>query len=99
MTALLVNMGLWKNILHHREFDATVDHVAVTQILKAKTKPAMNRIMRLLDRLSAYSLDLYYVKGKDMIIADYLSRNRDRQNDDPEELIPIRNPRTGPWSE
>ena len=36
MTGLLVNMGLWKNILKHREFDAAVDHVAVTQILKAK---------------------------------------------------------------
>ena len=39
MTGLLVNMGLWKNILKHREFDAAVDHVAVTQILKAKTEP------------------------------------------------------------
>ena len=27
MTGLLVNMGLWKNILKHREFDAAVDHV------------------------------------------------------------------------
>ena len=77
MTGLLVNMGLWKNILHHREFDAAVDHVAVTHILKAKTEPATNRIMRLLDRLSVYSFNLYYVKGKDMIIADYLSCNRD----------------------
>ena len=49
MTGLLVNMGLWKNILKHREFDAAVDHIAVTQILKAKTEPASNRIMRLLD--------------------------------------------------
>ena len=60
MTGLLVNMGLWKNILKYREFDAAVDHVAVTQILKAKTEPASNRIMRLLDRLSAYSFNLYY---------------------------------------
>ena len=51
MTGLLVNMGLWKNILKHREFDAAVDHVAVTQILKAKTEPASNRIMRLLDQV------------------------------------------------
>ena len=53
MTGFLVNMGLWKNILKHREFDAAVDHVAVNQILKAKTEPASNRIMRLLDHLSA----------------------------------------------
>ena len=88
MTGLLVNMGLWNNILKHREFDAAVDHVAVTQILKAKTEPASNRIMRLLDRLSAYSFNLYYLKGKDMILADYLSRNRN-EDEDPAELIPV----------
>ena len=81
-------MGLWKNILKHREFDAAVDHVAVTQILKAKTEPASNRIMRLLDRLSAYSFNLYYLKGKDMILADYLSRHRN-EDEDPSDLIPV----------
>ena len=88
MTGLLVNMGLWKNILKHREFDAAVDHVAVTQIMKAKTEPASNRIMWLLDRLSAYSFALYYLKGKDMILADYLSHHR-LQDEDPSELVPI----------
>ena len=88
MTGLLVNMNLWKNLLKHREFDAAVDHVAVTQIMKAKTEPASTRIMRLLDRLSAYSFNLYYVKGRDMILADYLSRHRNKDID-PSELIPI----------
>ena len=69
MTGLLVNMNLWKNLLKHREFDAAIDHVAVTQIMKAKIEPATTRIMRLLDRLSAYSFNLYYVKGRDMILA------------------------------
>ena len=88
MTGLLVNMNLWKNLLKHREFDAAVDHVAVAQIMKAKTEPATTRIMRLLDRLSAYSFNLYYVKGRDMILADYLSRNRSKDID-PSQLIPI----------
>ena len=88
MTGLLVNMNLWKNLLKHSEFDAAVDHVAVTQILKAKTKPATTRIMRLLDRLAAYSFNLYYVKGRDMIMADYLSRHRTKDSDTLE-LIPI----------
>ena len=88
MTGLLVNMNLWKNLLKHREFDAAVDHVAVKQIMKAKTEPASTRIMRLLDRLSAYSFNLYYVKGRDMILSDYLSRHRQRDLD-PSELIPI----------
>ena len=88
MTGLLVNMNLWKNLLKHREFDADVDHTAVTQIMKAKTEPATTRIMRLLDRLSAYSFKLYYVKGRDMILSDYLSRHRQKDLD-PSELIPI----------
>ena len=88
MTGLLVNIGMWKNILKHREFDAAVDHLAITQILKAKTEPATARLMRLLDRLSSYSFLLYYVKGRDMILADYLSRTR-TPDKHPEDLIPI----------
>ena len=88
MTGLLVNMNLWKNLLKHREFDAAVDHAVVTQIMKARTEPATIRIMRLLDRLPAYSFNMYYVKGRDMILSDYLSRHRQKDLD-PSELIPI----------
>ena len=88
MTGLLVNMNLWKNLLKHREFDAAVDPAAVVQIMKAKQEPATTRIMRLLDRLSAYSFNLYYVKGRDMILSDYLSRHRQKDLD-PSEFIPI----------
>ena len=75
-------------MLKHREFDAAVDHVAVTQILKVNTEPATTRIMRLLDRLAAYSFNLYYVKGRDMIMADYLSCHWIKDSDT-SELIPI----------
>ena len=88
MTGLLVNMGLWKSIIRHREFDAAVDHAAVAQIMKAKAEPATTRIKCLLERLASYSFNLYYVKGKDMILADYLSHHRCR-SDDPNDLIPI----------
>ncbi len=36
MIGLLINIGLWKHLLKHYEFDAAVDHAAVVQILKAK---------------------------------------------------------------
>ena len=62
--------------------------MAVAQIMKTKTEPATTRIMRLLDRLSVYSFSLYYVKGRDMILSDYLSRHRQKDLD-PSELIPI----------
>ena len=88
MTGLLVNMGLWKSIIRHREFDAAVDHAAVAQIMKAKAKPATTCIKCLLECLASYSFNLYYVKGKDMILADYLSCHRCHSND-PNDLIPI----------
>ena len=88
MTGLLVNMGLWKSIIRHREFDAAVDHAAVAQIMKAKAEPATTRIKCLLKCLASYSFNLYYVKGKDMILADYLSRHC-CCSDDLNDLIPI----------
>ena len=88
MTGLLVNMGLWKSIIRHCEFDAAVDQATVAQIMKAKAEPATTRIKCLLECLASYSFNLYYVKGKDMVLADYLSRHRRRFND-PNDLIPI----------
>ena len=49
---------------------------------------ATTRIKRLLELISSYSFNLYYVKGKDMILSDFLSRqNNDDSN--PYEIIPI----------
>ena len=87
MTSLLVNMNLWENLLKHREFDVAVGHVALTQTLKAKTDPATTRIMRLLDRLAAHSFNLYYVKGRDMNMADYLSHHQIKDSDTSELIL------------
>ena len=56
--------------------------------MKAKAELATTQIKCLLECLASYSFNLYYVKGKDMILADYLSRHRCRY-DDPNDLIPI----------
>ena len=56
--------------------------------MKSKNLPATGRIIRLLDQLAGYSCNLYYVKGKDMILCDYLSRIA-VDNGDPGEVIPI----------
>ena len=69
-------------------FDAIVDHLALVHILKSKTEPATSRIKRLLEVLSAYSFNLYYMKGKDMILSDFLSRP-EIDKSDPHEIIPI----------
>ena len=46
------------------------------------------RIKRLLELLSSYSFNLYYIKGKDMVLSDFLSRQK-TDNSNPYEIIPI----------
>ena len=88
MTGMAVNIHLWRHLLHRVEFDCAVDHRAIPYTMKAKTLPATTRIMRLLEILSGYAFNLYFVKGKDMKICDFLSRiDVDRGN--PGEVIPI----------
>ena len=56
--------------------------------MKSKNLPATGRIIRLLELLAGYCFNLYYVKGKDMILCDYLSRIAVDEGD-PSEVIPI----------
>ena len=65
-----------------------VDHLAITQIMRSKVEPVTYRIKRLLEVLSPYSFNLYYIKGKDMILSDFLSR-QDIKDKDTREIIPI----------
>ena len=88
MTGMAVNIHLWRHLLHRVEFDCAVDHRAIPYIMKAKTLPATARIMRLLEILSGYVFNLYFVKGKDMKICDFLSRV-DVGRGNPGEVIPI----------
>ena len=88
MCELAINMVSFAHLLKKLDFNAIVDHLALVQILKSKTEPATTRIKRLLEVLSMYSFNLYYVKGKDMMLSDFLPRQRvDRNN--PHEIIPI----------
>ena len=48
----------------------------------------MNRIKRLFEILSPYSFNLYYIKGKDMILGDFLSRQIE-DDSNLHEIIPI----------
>ena len=88
MTGLLYNMTLWRWYLGKKNFDAVVDHRCIPHILKSKNPPTTNRIIRLLQAYENFDFHLYYIKGKDMILADYFSRVPADQ-DSAEELIPI----------
>ena len=74
MCSLAINIASFAHLLKRVDFNAVVDHLAITHIMKSKIELATNRIKRLLEILSSYSFNLYYIKGKDMILSDFLSR-------------------------
>ena len=88
MCGLAINIASFVHLLRKVDFDAVVDHLAITQIMRSKVEPVTNRIKRLLEVLSAYSFNLYYIKGKDMILSDFLSR-QDINDENTREIIPI----------
>ena len=51
-------------------------------------KPATTRSKRLLELISSYSFNLYYMKGKDRILNDFLLQ-QDNDDSNPNKIIPI----------
>ena len=88
MCCLAINITSFVHLLKKVDFDAVVDHLAITHIMKSKVEPAMTRIKRLLELLSSYSFNLYCIKGKDMILSDFLSRQK-IDDSNPHEIILI----------
>ena len=88
LCGLAINIASFSHLLKRVDFDAIVDHLALMHIIKSKMELASRRIKRLLEFISSYSFNLYYMKGKDMILSDFLSQQK---NDDsnPNEIIPI----------
>ena len=70
---LAINIAHFAHLLKRVDFDAIVDHLALLHIIKSKVKLGTTRIKRLLELISSYSFNLYYMKGKDMILSDFLS--------------------------
>ena len=77
LCSLARNIASFSHLLKRVDFDATVDHLVLTHIIKSKT-----------EQISSCSFNLYYMKGKDMILSNFLSQQK---NDDsnPHEIMPI----------
>ena len=88
LCGLARNIANFSHLLKRVDFDAIIGHLSLTHIIKSKAQPANARIKRLLELISSYSFNLYYIKGKDMVLSDFLSRqNHDDSN--PHEIIPL----------
>ena len=88
MCGLAMNITKFSHLLKKVDFDAIVDHLAITHIMRSKAEPATTRIKKLLELVSPYSFNLYYIKGKDMVLSDSLSRQQ-MDDSNPHEVIPI----------
>ena len=88
MTGLLMNIHVWHGWTQGAEVDVTVDHKAIVQILKSKELPATGCIGLLIRKLGPLPFNLYYVKGKDLILTDFLSQIKS-DDSDPSKVLPI----------
>ena len=70
MCGLAINIASFTHLLKKVHFDVIVPHLAITHIMRSKAEPAATRIKRLLEILSSYSFNLYYIKGKDMVLSE-----------------------------
>ena len=59
LCGLATNIASFAHLLKRVDFDAIVDHLALTRIIKSKVEPATTRIKRLLELISSYALNLY----------------------------------------
>ena len=66
LCSLAINIASFSHLIKMVDSDAIVDHLALTHNIKSKVEPATTRIKRLLELISSYSFNLYYIKGKDM---------------------------------
>ena len=72
MFGLSINLHQWNHLIAKIDFDCATDHLAAVQIMHGKDEPK-GRIGRILEKILDYTFRLYYVKGKDLILANYFS--------------------------
>ena len=73
LCGLAIKITGFSQLLKRVYFDFVVDNLVLTHIMKVKSEQVTNRIKRLLDVLSSYSFNHYYLKGKDMILSKFMS--------------------------
>ena len=68
LCGLAINIASFAHLLKRVDFDDIVDHLALTHIIRSKMELGTTRIKRLLELISSYSFNLYYMKGRKVTI-------------------------------
>ena len=82
LCGLAINIDSFSHLLKRVDFDV------IMHIIMRKTEPETTRLKRLLELISFYSFNSYYMKGKDMILSSFLSRQTHGDSNS-HDIIPI----------
>ncbi|XP_035658200.1 uncharacterized protein K02A2.6-like [Branchiostoma floridae] len=74
LLAVVYGCEKFHTYLYGRSFEVESDHRPLEQINKKNLTKAPNRLQRLLLRLQSYDMSIRYKPGKEMLLADALSR-------------------------
>ena len=88
LCSLATNIVSFYHLSKKVDTDAIVDHLSLTHIIESKAESATARIKRLLELISSYLFNLYYIKGKYMILSDFLSKQK-HGDSNPHKIISI----------
>ena len=65
---------VWKHWLLGKDFELRTDHAALKEVLTKKGEEFTYRQLRWYERLEPYTFTVTYIKGKDNVVSDALSR-------------------------
>ena len=74
LTGILANISAFKHILRNVNFTVYCDHSALVHTIQAKREPPTLRLQKLVEHLMDYKFSMKFLKGKEMYVTDFLSR-------------------------
>ncbi len=86
---LVINITAFKHILRGTYFECYVYHSCLVQLMASKRVQPTEGFKKLMEKIADYSMKLGYVKGKELLVTDWLSRNPTESDNDPHCILPI----------
>ena len=88
LTGMLANISAFKHILKNAKFTVYSDHSALVHIVNSKKELPTLRLKKLVEHLHDYDFTINFMKGKELHVTDFLSRNP-TDDENPYQVMPI----------
>ena len=85
LTGIYANVLAFKHLLRNVHFTLYCDHSALVHIMNGKKEPPTLRLKKLIENLS----DFKFLRGKDMFVSDFLSRQPNSEESCNDPIIPV----------